>query len=310
MLSQATAHISLSDLLATRHAVTQLDVLNVHWPKNHTSGKYQTRLRGRGMDFDQVRRYQAGDDVRSIDWRVTARSGETHSRVFQEERERPVFLLVEQSPQLFFSSTCFLKSSQAAILASLFGWSAMQHQDRVGGIVFNDQHWQMTKPTRERSGLLHLLQQIVSFNQALKPATQTAELSLEQVLLALQAQLLGSCTLVLICDQQALSQAAHYQLLRLAQKHELILLPLSDPLEAKLPEVELLALSQGSTSLQLDLEQQRALQAAWQDNYLQQQARWQQLAVLTAAPLLPINTAEDVLAQLTRFLARTVPARL
>ena len=98
-------------------------------------GLHQSKLRGRGVDFDQVRVYQAGDDVRNIDWRVTARTQEPHTKLFHEERERPIFILVEQSQRLFFGSGLMFKSVLAAQAAALVGWGALGHNERTAGVV-------------------------------------------------------------------------------------------------------------------------------------------------------------------------------
>ena len=152
---QERTHINLQDLLATRHYLHKIALFSTPLQRSPLLGLHQSRLRGRGMDFDQVRAYQSGDDARSIDWRVTARTGEVHTKVFHEERERPIFIMVEQSAHLFFASSGCFKSVLAAQIASLFAWAGLQHNDRVGGLVFTDTQLQHI-PAHRKIGRAHV----------------------------------------------------------------------------------------------------------------------------------------------------------
>ena len=106
--------VSLADLIEMRHRVREVQLFSTPSQRSPLIGLHHSKLRGRGVDFDQVRVYQAGDDVRTIDWRVTARTQEPHTKLFHEERERPIFIMVEQSRRLFFGSGLMFKSVLAA----------------------------------------------------------------------------------------------------------------------------------------------------------------------------------------------------
>ena len=121
------------------------------------AGRHRSKLRGRGLDFDEVRKYVSGDDIRNIDWKVTARVGETHTKVFTEERERPVLLIIDQSPSMFFGSKRFLKSVIAAHTAALCAWRVLEVGDRIGGAVFNDEKMDIVRPRRDRGNVQQLL---------------------------------------------------------------------------------------------------------------------------------------------------------
>ncbi len=206
-------------------------------------GLHHSKLRGRGVDFDQVRVYQAGDDVRNIDWRVTARTQEPHTKLFHEERERPVFLLVEQSPQLFFGSGLCFKSVLAAQVAALFGWAALAHNDRIGGLVFNAAQCSEVRPRRSKQSLLQLLGLLVRANQALAGTPASAESAGSGLALALRRarEVLRPGSLALaVCDERSLDDGAELQLGLLARHCDLILLPVSDPLDHALPAAGLL----------------------------------------------------------------------
>ena len=116
--------VSLAELIEMRHRVREVQLFSTPSQRSPLIGLHHSKLRGRGVDFDQVRVYQAGDDVRTIDWRVTARTQEPHTKLFHEERERPIFIMVEQSRRLFFGSGLMFKSVLAAQAASLIGWAA------------------------------------------------------------------------------------------------------------------------------------------------------------------------------------------
>jgi len=123
-------------------------------------GPYLSKIKGRGMEFAEVRPYQPGDDVRHIDWRVTARSGKPHTKLFREERERPVILVLDQSRSMFFGSRKRLKSVQAARLAALIGWRAILSGDRVGGVLFSENNHREFRPKSDRMNYLRLLSNI------------------------------------------------------------------------------------------------------------------------------------------------------
>ena len=143
-----TLHTSLEALLATRRHCHELPLFSRPVRNGRQTGQQNSRLRGRGVDFDQVRAYLPGDDIRNIDWRVTARSQKVHTKVFNEERERPVFLIGEQSPRLFFGSQRYLKSVLAAETCALIAWTALAHHDRVGGMVFGPGQCHEVRPRR------------------------------------------------------------------------------------------------------------------------------------------------------------------
>ncbi|MGX9416390.1 DUF58 domain-containing protein [Vibrio sp. RC27] len=125
------------------------------------AGQHQSRQLGRGMDFAEVRKYQAGDDIRSIDWRVTARTGKPYTKLFTEEREKPVVIYVDLSHSMQFGSTLMLKAIQAAHLASLCAWTAVQQNDRVGAVIdLGDQLIELKPQSRQR-GVLLMLQKLL-----------------------------------------------------------------------------------------------------------------------------------------------------
>ncbi|MEM0910102.1 MAG: DUF58 domain-containing protein [Pseudomonadota bacterium] len=128
---------------------------------NLQAGIERSAIKGRGMEFDEARSYQPGDDIRSIDWRVTARTGKPHTKVFREERERPVFVYVDLSNTMRFGTELLLKSIQASHLAALLGFSAIKRGDKIGGVIFNETIDVEIKPKTRNRGILGIIDALV-----------------------------------------------------------------------------------------------------------------------------------------------------
>ncbi|MEO2030003.1 MAG: DUF58 domain-containing protein, partial [Fuerstiella sp.] len=131
------------------------------------SGRHASRLRGRGLMFEELRDYRPGDDIRSIDWRATARRGKPHVRVNNEERERPVLLVVDQRSTMFFGSARTTKATAAAELTALAAWRTLDVGDRVGAIIFSDEEIVQIKPHRSRGNVLRICDNLVRINNRL-----------------------------------------------------------------------------------------------------------------------------------------------
>jgi len=294
-------HASLAELIDIRHRAREVQLFSSPSRRSPLIGVHHSRLRGRGVDFDQVRVYQAGDDVRTIDWRVTARSQEPHTKLFHEERERPVFILVEQSRRLFFGSGQAFKSVVAARAASLFGWAALGHNDRIGGLVFGDAEHYEIKPRRSKQSLLQLLGRLARVNgdlhQERAPDRDGFGLALRRAREVLRP---GSLAVVL-CDERALSDTAEQQLGLLARHTDLILLPLSDPLDRALPAAGLLRFADAGAQLELDTHDGE-LRLAYQRQAEARLARWQRLSQKLGVLLMPLGTERDVVDQLREHL--------
>lgn len=295
---QGRTHINLQDLLSMRHALYKIELFRT--PLRHSTllGLHRSRLRGRGMDFDQVRAYQSGDDARTIDWRVTARTGEVHSKVFHEERERSTLILVEQSLHLLFASIGCFKSVLAAQVASLFAWASVQHNDRVGGLVFDHAATQYIPVQRNKHGVLQLLQAIAEANQRLQqPMTQLLNNPLQHSLQQAQRLIPRDSLVILICNERHLNPTTQTLISRLAERSELILLPLSDPLEHNLANIGQAQFRLGNDSISIDTADPY-LRQQWQATGTAYQAAWHRLAQQLNAPLLPLSTEYPVLQQL------------
>jgi len=158
---------TIEELVQLNAAAKRLSLPKSKIIRRPQTGSHHSRFKGRGMEFAEVRTYQAGDDVRSIDWRVTARKQTPHTKLYQEERERPVMIVCDQSASMFFGSSRCMKSVLSARSTALLSWSAIAHNDRVGGIVFSDNDIRSFKPARNRKSVLQLLKEVERFNQIL-----------------------------------------------------------------------------------------------------------------------------------------------
>ena len=308
LISQPGIRISLAELIEMRHRVREVQLFSSPGRRSPLIGLHHSKLRGRGVDFDQVRVYQAGDDVRTIDWRVTARTQEPHTKLFHEERERPIFIMVEQSRRLFFGSGLMFKSVLAAQAAALIGWAALGHNDRVGGLVFGDnQHYEI-KPRRSKQSLLQLLNRLVRVNQSLHTEAVDDRDSFGVALRRAREVLRPGSLVFILCDERTLSDSAEQQLALLSRHCDLLLLPLSDPLDHALPAAGLLRFTDHAAQLELDTlnpdlrQTYRAMGEA-------RQARWELLAQKLRVLMIPLSTQQEMVEQLRDYLNEQRPVK-
>ncbi len=292
-------YVTLRDLIGLQHDAHGFSFLPRHTIQSMLSGRHRSRLRGRGLDFDEVRKYVAGDDIRNIDWRVTARVGETHSKVFTEERERPVLLIVDQSSSMFFGSRVCLKSVIAAQAAALGAWRTLEVGDRVGGIVFDDNSLDYVTPKRDRKSVQRILHLIAVRNQALEP--KNSHKGSNQLLEALkQAHQLVThdYLLVLLSDFRGFDDRVMKILIQLTRHNDIIAARVTDPMEQKLPGANLV-LTDGvyRTALDHRKKTQARINTKLSDTRQYLEARMKRFGI----PLLEFNTEEPASLQLRRM---------
>jgi uncharacterized protein (DUF58 family) len=246
------AHTRLEDLLALRFAAASLSLKRKNRALSLLAGPNKSNFRGRGIDFEEVRRYQAGDDIRTIDWRVTARTGDAHTKLFREERERPVLLVVDQRNSMYFGSSHCFKSVLAAHGCALLAWSALHSGDRVGGLVFNDAGHMDTRPRRSRKTVLHLLSRLVEYNNNLPLSAPDQARGFADMLANLRRIARPGSSIFLLSDFRGAEQPlANEQLFQLAQHTEITALYCQDALETELPASGRYAVTDGSQRSEL-----------------------------------------------------------
>ncbi|UUM32097.1 DUF58 domain-containing protein [Vibrio japonicus] len=194
-------------------------------------GQHQSRQLGRGMDFSEVRQYQAGDDIRAIDWRVTARTGKPHTKLFSEEREKPIVLYLDLSASMMFGSQLMLKSVLMSHMASLITWLSVARQDRVGAIIDTGDQIIEFKPVGRNKGALAIAQGLVKFHnqQLTQPSNSRVSMSLGLHTLARMCP--KGSEIVLLSDFIRLDGESQLLLRRLGQHNRVRLVQIFDPLE-------------------------------------------------------------------------------
>ena len=249
------AYCELHELTGARFAAAGWLLQQRQRAQSPLFGSIRSSVRGRGLEFEEVRAYQAGDDVRSIDWRVTARSGRPFTKLFREERERPVLLVVDQRQPMFFGSRHCFKSKLAVWLGAVLAWSALDNGDRIGGLIFGNDERHEIRPRRTRKTAMSWLNLLLAFNRRLQRDTQlhSAGQSLLAALGDLRRIARPGSTIYLIGDFYGIEHPLiREQLYAIARHCEVFALFIFDPLEQELPPPALYAVSDGAQRVVLD----------------------------------------------------------
>ena len=268
--AQQRVSVSLKNLIELAKPAAALDLRRSRISAAQ-SGAYLSHFKGRGMAFAETRLYQPGDDVRRIDWRVTARTGKTHSKIFNEDRERPLLISVDYRATMSFATRGLFKSVLAARLAGLLAWSALYQGDRIGGQIFSDNGCQELKPLSGKAAMLH-------FFQALTTPRYHAlgDLCLDKVLARLQQHARPGSRVIIISDFRGLNSAAEHHLAQLGRHCDVILLHIADPLEMQLPLKGRYRFTDNVRELFFDGSDNK-LKQEYQQRYQQRRQRLQQL---------------------------------
>jgi uncharacterized protein (DUF58 family) len=299
-MTDAGVYVTLADLVALRHRARGFSFLPRQPVHSLLSGPHASRLRGRGLDFDEIRRYQPGDDPRQIDWKVTARTRKAHSRVFTEERERPVLLAVDQRVSMFFGSRRAVKSVVAAQAAALAVWRTVAVKDRVGAVVFGDRDATEVRPQRTQSTALRILQAVVDHNRALRADDGADDPRMLNVALRKVAQVATHDHLVVvISDLKGADTETGELLTRIADHNDILVVFVHDPLEATLPAAGRLVASDGGRQLEFD---SGAVAAGYHGEFAARAATFKTFVLSREIPVLTLSTAEDVADQVARQL--------
>jgi uncharacterized protein (DUF58 family) len=310
MNDEGLVYVSLAQLMALEFKARDLSFLARQPQGSILAGNHASRLRGRGLNFDELRRYQPGDDLRHLDWRASLRTGKPVVRTFTEERDRPALIVVDQRMSMFFGSQRSFKSAVAAELAALAAWMVFHAGDRVGGLVFNDQRIDSVAPLRSRKRVEALLSRVAEQNRALNAGNPDAEDEdqLDKVLQRCLA-LAGHDHLICIVSDFAGAGERTLQLMRQLSAHnDVIALQVYDPLALKLPSNGRLLVTQGELQVELAIEKRNVHQPL--GDFLS--GRLKDVATLlrrSQVPLMMISSAEEAHMQLRAELGRNAGAR-
>lgn len=216
------------------------------------AGNHISRMRGRGMDFSEVRHYQMGDEIRHMEWRVTARTGRPHIKIYEEEKERPVFIVTNFNSSMHFGTRVAFKSVVAAHLTALIAWTVVKQGDKVGAFFYSDQtHSEFIPRTRE-SQVLPLLAALSHYTQQVPQEQPDPKLVLSEELLRLRRVAKPGSLIVLISDFYQMDSECEKQLSRLRVNNDILLYQISDVLELEPPRPAIYAITNGQQELLLD----------------------------------------------------------
>lgn len=251
------------------------------------SGNYLSRFKGRGMEFDEARFYQLGDDIRTIDWRVTARTGETHTKVFREERERPVFISVDNRPTMHFATRGVFKSVLAAKLAGLLAWVAESHGDKIGGQVFSEKNCFELKPQNGKRGVLKFFNALVKSYGPMESAV-----SFDHALARLTQHVRPGSLVYIISDFRGINNQAETHLAKLSQHCQVVLIFVFDALESSLPSKGRYRFTYEEREVIIDTSDRQRL-SKYQQLFAERRQRIDLLAKKLGLALIECNTTED-----------------
>lgn len=296
-ISLQGAYVTLEDLLRLRLAKLAGDQETKH-ARLEASGARLSRFRGRGIEFTEVRAYQPGDDVRSIDWKVTARRTVPHTKIYQEERERPELLIVDQSRNMFFGTATRTKSVTAAETAALLAWQYLDRGDRVGGIVVGENGEAMVRPRRRTGAALRFLRAIASANQCLGAENEGAQPSLVQALTEAKRIAHTGHGVHVLSDFSQPMDSLKPPLARLAWNNEVRLIFIYDEFEAR-PPIGRFPLSQQSERLIFDTSR-ASLRSDFTTRFEQRLQGIKQLCKRTGCRLVELPSQRSLIDRIAR----------
>ena len=263
------------------------------------AGKYHTAFKGRGMSFAEVREYRIGDDVRDIDWNVTARSRKPHIKVYEEERELTMMLMVDVSGSRMFGTTDYLKKNIITELAAVLAFSASQTGDKVGCIFFSDRVEKFIPPKKGRSHILMIIRELVGF------VPESNGTAISEAVRYLTGVNKKRCTAFLLSDflnskrdDEALNDA-----LKIAtSRHDIIALKVSDPREREMPDVGVVELQDAETARKVWVDtSSQAMRDHYAEAWAEREDRTRELLLHNRIDIADISTDSDYVAELIKL---------
>ena len=295
--SDNPAVASLAQMIRLRYGARELTGFPKIQARQMLAGGHKSRFRGRGMDFDQVRIYQPGDDVRSIDWRVTARTQVPHTKIFSEERERPILVISDLRGPMFFGSQR-LKSVVTCEISAALAWAGLAANDRAGGLVFGSQQQVDIKSRRSHHAVLQFIHALHEYSsQLLEP--QPDRYSLGDILEESRRFILPGSTVFIVSDFHDLDSSCERHLFELARHGNLNFCHVYDNIETELPPPSLYAVTDGQQRTMLD-SSNKQLRQQFVDAFSQRSQHLRKLSEQLSAGLLSFNSAENVMPLLAR----------
>lgn len=247
-------YAELSDMIRLRHLASGFTFLPRQPITSVLAGSHASRLRGRGINFEEIRAYRPGDDTRNMDWKATARLRRPQVRVYTEERDRPAILVVDQRQAMFFGSQSRMKSVVAAEAAALAAWRVLDQNDRVGAIIFGDEDMSFVRPLKSVKNTLHIFKEILRFNHALSVRREVRE-GPEMFNAALERAARVATHDQLVCvisDFAGMNDESKRHFTRIAAHNDCIAVGVSDPIGRMLPRAGRLTFEKGGLQIEVD----------------------------------------------------------
>lgn len=304
----ARAFVSLDELLRLKHRARGFSFLPRQPVHSLLIGRHASRLRGRGLNFEELRHYFEGDDTRSIDWRATARLGSPHVRVYSEERDRPVLLLVDQRSSMFFGSRHCMKSVAAAEAAALSAWRVTSLGDRIGAVVFGDERIVEVKPQGRDAGAVRVLSEVVRQNRLLGAPGDGAPRQLNEALRRAARSATHDWLVCLISDVAGADEETTRLVTRLCAHNDVLSIYVHDPLEHDLPDVGQAVFASGAGQIEVD-SSSRDLRHRFASEHAEWRAGLADLSRRREIPVLPIASDRDVATQLRELIGKRLDRR-
>ena len=263
------------------------------------AGKYHTAFRGRGLSFSEVREYRAGDDVRDIDWNVTARSRKPHIKVYEEERELTMMLVVDVSGSRMFGSNELLKKNVITEIAAVLAFSAAQNNDKVGCIFFSDRVEKFIPPKKGRQHILMIIRELVGF----KPEGRGTSLSEPlRFLAAVSKKRTTAFLLSDFMDSEADAVAFEEALKITSGRHDLVGIRVYDQREQELPDVGILELEDAESGKKVWIDSSsRRVREAYANDWARRNQRIETVLKQNRIDTATVATDEDYVAALIKL---------
>lgn len=305
-------YAALPDLVRLKFRASGFSLLPRQPVHSLLSGRHASRLRGRGLNFEEIRRYLPGDDIRNMDWHVTARTGKPHVRVYTEERDRAVWLVVDQRSSMFFGSKRAMKSVVAAEAAALAAWRVLAAGDRVGAVIFDDRDLTVIKPERSQACVLRILGLLVTKGRALRAGGQLsaaeATARLNEALTRVSRFASHDCLVCLITDADGTDDSTRRIAAGIVEHNDMMTVFVHDALEKALPSAGHLVMSDGRSQLEANTSD-RGLRDRFASDFSTRLQHLTEISRRRAVPLLPVDTERDVVTQLRALIGAAAEAR-
>lgn len=305
MTSDVT-RVSLAELVRLKNSVRGIKRPRGGVVKAPMSGGNMSRALGRGLDFSEVREYQPGDDVRSIDWKVTARSGRTHTKIYHEERERPFLIAVDLRSNMRFATRVAFKSVIAARLAAMLAWSAASQRDRVGGIVFDNSRVNEIRPAAGTRGVTRLLNAVVSA-QSMDGAASVS-LPFEDIFHHLRRTAHTGSSIVMLSDFYGFEAGGNKAASQMTEHNHVVACRIYDVLEKKLPPPARYTITDGIEKGVIDTTT-HAKRLAYEERFTHRSSVLNQAFTSRSSHYVDCSTTESLIA-VARNILRSLPGSL